>query len=207
MSEKCRFCNIIKNRSEVYGDVDKPFLFDQKYFSLVSIGGFVKGWTLLIPKEHKYNLCVDYANIEFYIFLQKHIMYIREKMDWHDRIIVFEHGANKCDSETACGTSHAHLHILPFSESILEDILSENQWIKCRWEMVEEIVEENEYLLYSEEPEKGMGALVYIHIVTIPESQYFRKVIFNKLKLEGSYSYKEDERFAESMQTHKLLEE
>ena len=207
MSNKCRFCNIIKNEIKKYDDIDKPIMEGKKYFSLVSIGVFVKGWTLIVSKEHKYNLSTDYLDILFFDYLKEHILNIKKKLNWDDKIIVFEHGANTCDSETACGTSHAHLHVLPLSESILEDITSEKNWIKCKWNAVANIVEEKEYLLYCEDAEKGMEADVYIHIVSVPESQYFRKVIFEKLELKGSYSYKEDVRYEESMQTRKMLEE
>lgn len=207
MGKACRFCNIINSGLKIYDDVDKPFMIGKKYYSLVSIGAFVNGWTLLISKEHKYNLCNDYGSIEFYNYLRNHITVIRKKLNWSDRVIAFEHGANNCDSETACGTSHAHLHILPFSESILSDIVSEKEWIECKWKAVANIVGDSEYLLYCEEPEKGMNAQVYLHIVVFPESQYFRRVIFNKLKLEGSYSYKEDPRLEESIKTKRILED
>ncbi len=206
MKEKCRFCSIVNDNLKNYGSIDEPFAMSEKYFSLVSIGAFVEGWTLLIPKSHKYNLRKDYESIEFYNYLKKHIAILRERLSWDKKIIVFEHGANKCDSETACGTSHAHLHVLPFSENVLTDILEEKHWIKCDWKTVASVVKEHEYLLYCEEPDNGALAQVYVHIVNNPESQYFRRVIFDKIGLMGSYSYKEDPRIEESMQTKKMLE-
>lgn len=207
MGKECRFCNIVNGGHKVYEDIDTPIMTGNKYFSVVSIGAFVKGWTLLVTNEHRYNLSHDYSSIDFYNFMKKHISFVKRKLAWNGQVVVFEHGANKCDSETACGTSHAHLHVLPFSDSILDDIMNEKDWIQCEWKNVENLVGQNEYLLYCEEPEKEMDAKVYIHIVTVPESQFFRRVIFNKLKLQGSYSYKEDARYEESMETHKILEE
>lgn len=207
MSDKCRFCNIINKNTKIYEEIDKPIMVGEKYFSLVSIGAFVKGWTLIVSREHRYNLCEDYLCQDFFGYLQEHVARVRKKLNWNSRIIVFEHGANSCDSETACGTSHAHLHVLPLEQSILEDITREKSWIKCKWGMVKDVVGEKEYLLYCEEIDKGMEAEVYIHIVATPESQYFRRVICNKLQLESSYSYKEDARFEESMQTYRILEE
>ena len=205
MSELCRLCNILKNKEGKYKDIDKPFFIGARYYSLVSIGAFVEGWTLIVSREHKYNLRHDYSNKEFYEYLQKHIRVLRNKLGWKNKIIVFEHGANKCDSQTACGTSHAHLHVLPFSGSILTEIKKEKKWITCRWSEVNQVVSDKEYLLYCEEPERGMNAKVYINIVIVPESQYFRRVIFNKLNLKGSYRYKDDPRIEESTNTKRVL--
>lgn len=205
MKQTCRFCSIIKNQEKIYGEIDTVFLESEKFFSLVSIGAFIKGWTLLITKEHKYNLKKNYEEEAFYEYLTKHISYIRKSMQWSDQIIVFEHGANTCNSETACGTNHAHLHILPFKDSILSEIKPKKSWVKCQWSEVPSIVGNKEYLLYCEKPENREKASVFVHIVEVPESQFFRKIIFKKSDLKGSYSYKEDLCVQKSMETVALL--
>lgn len=207
MKKECRFCNIVENNGEQYGEIDRPFLENDLFFSLVSIGAFCKGWTLLITKKHKYNLKDNYEQSSFCEYLNRHLEVLRNKMQWRDRIIAFEHGANKCDSETACGTSHAHLHILPFRDSILAEIKAEKSWIECQWSEVAGIVGNEEYLLYCENPEKGLRATVFVHIVQVPESQYFRRILFQKLGLAGDYSYKEDQRIQESLKTVEILKE
>ncbi len=207
MGKKCRICNIIEDEKGEYGLLDKPFYKQANYASVVSIGAFIEGWTLIFSKEHKYNLHNDYNSIEFYNYLKKHISLVRKKMKWDRKIIAFEHGANKCDSLTACGTSHAHLHIVPFDGSILSRIKKKKEWIKCKWRETEDIVGEKEYLLYSETPELGKDAEVYINIVSIPESQYFRRILAEEIGLCGEYSYKENPRVEQSMKVRKMFKE
>lgn len=206
MERNCRFCNIVKKQMSEYGIVDTPFLENKKFFSLVSIGAFICGWTLLISKEHMYNLNNYYDDTDFYDYLLKHINMLRQKLHWEKRMIVFEHGANSCCSLVACDTSHAHLHIVPWDDSILEEIMVEYTWQCIKWRDVTALVRDQEYWLYCENPEAGADADVYIHIIDKPESQYFRRVIAEKIGLVGEYSYKKDLRIEQSMETRSILE-
>lgn len=206
MEKKCRFCNIIKKQMSEYGIVDTPFLENEKFFSLVSIGAFICGWTLLISNEHMYNFHGFYSNTEFYNYLLRHINLLRDRLHWDKRVIVFEHGANSCNSLVACDTSHAHLHIIPWEGSILEEIMSEHTWQCVKWREVSALVENQEYWLYCENPETGVDADVYIHIIDEPESQYFRRVIAEKIGLVGEYSYKKDLRLNQSVKIRNILE-
>ena len=54
-SEKCRFCDILEGNRKM-GIIDNPILENDKFFSLASIGGFIDGWSLVIPKEHTYSM-------------------------------------------------------------------------------------------------------------------------------------------------------
>lgn len=204
---KCRFCDIVENHIHEYGIVDTPFLENDIFFSLVSIGTFIRGWTLLVSKEHIFNLHSFYSDKNFYYYLSKHIDMVRQKVHWTKRVIVFEHGANRCDSLVACDTSHAHLHIVPWDGSILNDIMSERVWQCIKWRDVSELVQNQEYWLYCENPEAGDEAYAYIHIIDRPESQYFRRVLAEKIGLVGEYSYKKDLRLNESIETRTMLEE
>lgn len=205
MENRCRFCDIIKENKQLFGIVDKPFLREENFFSLVSIGAFLPGWTLLVSREHKYNLLSYYGNVLFYDYLERHIRFLRSRLNWSGRVIVFEHGANCCDSLTACGTSHAHLHVVLWNDSILDEILREKEWKIVSWGQVPEIVGDAEYLLYCENPEDKEKARVYVHIVKKPESQYFRRLLAEKVGLKGDYSYKMDSRMTESVKIREKL--
>ena len=206
MEKKCRFCGIVKKQRNEYGVVDSPFLVNEKFFSLVSIGAFICGWTLLICKEHIYNLHDFYCKKEFYDYLYKHIKLLRQKLHWDKKVLVFEHGANRCNSLVACDTSHAHLHIIPWDGSILNEIMSEHEWKCVKWRDVSVQIQDQEYWLYCENPEAGDEADTYIHIVDQPESQYFRRVLAEKIGLEGEYTYKTDLRLNQSIETRNMLE-
>lgn len=207
MSKECRFCNIINSKIDYYGIVDKPFLSNESFFSLVSIGSFIFGWTLIVPKEHVYNLSYYYSNKRFYHYLHDHIKLLRDKLKWDKKIIIFEHGSNKCDSLTACGTSHAHLHIVPFESSILEEIKKDRTWHLVKCGNIAEFVQGKEYLLYSEISDLQEDTQVYLHIIDRPESQYFRRILAEKVGLQGEYSYKLDPRMDQSVKIANALEE
>lgn len=206
MEKECRFCKIGRGERGEYGVVDSPFFSGENYFSIVSIGAFIDGWTMIVTREHMYNMHREYEKSDFKGYLRTHIDIVRKKYEKTDKILIFEHGANKCDSLTACGTSHAHLHVIPFEGSILKEIQEDREWVKCRLEQVEEIVGEKEYLLYGESDGSQSDIDVYIHMVEIPESQYFRKILGEKIGLSGAFSYKEDIRAEESEKIRKKLE-
>lgn len=207
MERECRFCKIGRGEPGEYGAVDSPFFNEKNYFSIVSIGAFIDGWTMIVAREHEYNLHNEYGKSEFEEYLNAHIAFIRRKYEDSERLIIFEHGANKCDSLTACGTSHAHLHVIPFEDSILPEIQNEKKWITCRLGQVAETVGDKEYLLYGELTGKQPDTRVYVHIVDKPESQYFRKVLAEKTGLTGDYSYKTDARSEESVKIRKKFED
>lgn len=205
MEKECRFCKIAEGKLGEYGMVDSPFLNGNDYFSLVSIGAFIDGWTMIISKKHQYNMHIEYTKNSFKEYLDEHLEYIKKAYNSIDKFIIFEHGANKCDSLTACGTGHAHLHILPFKESILKEILHDKKWIRCKLAQVEEVTDGKEYLLYGEiNPLSDID--VYIHMADIPESQYFRRILAEKVGLIGDYSYKADARLEESMRMREKFE-
>ena len=55
-SEKCRFCDILEGNRKM-GIIDNPILENDKFFlRWQCIGGFIDGWSLVIPKEHTYSM-------------------------------------------------------------------------------------------------------------------------------------------------------
>ena len=62
----------------------------------------------------------------FYEFINECIDVIKKTYSV-DKVIVFEHGANKFGSMTACGTNHSHIHIVPLNDSLLNNYQSVNE--------------------------------------------------------------------------------
>lgn len=182
----CRFCDIWAQKY-AHPTFDKPFLTGKGYLSIVSIGAFIDGWSLIVPKEHIYSLRTHYDKSTFWNYVSltaKHIQKVYGK-----RLIAFEHGANSCDSKTSCGTHHAHLHLVPFDTSLFPELEADRKWMKVSADKVSELVGESEYLLYSDLEYTGDFPSVYIHILEKEESQFFRKFLAEKLGVED-YSYK-----------------
>jgi diadenosine tetraphosphate (Ap4A) HIT family hydrolase len=199
----CRFCNIFKGK-QLYGAVD-TLLFDTSNFAVFpTIGALVEGWVLIVPKEHNYSMRSYYSDNYFKNFIDtiKGLLY----KQYNKPIIIFEHGANECGSLTSCGTNHAHLHMLPFNDSILNDMQQEIKWNKCQAEDINEIVKEKEYLYYCElSKEKFNQTDGYIHILSSPISQYFRKLLAKKIGQPDKYNYKDFPNLEIALKTHNDL--
>ena len=183
--QECRLCSIWAGTCpQVF---DQPYMKSENYMAIVSVGAFVEGWTLIVPKTHVYSIRKFYNLSEFWEFVSQVSQHIQDV--YGKKVICFEHGANSCDSDTSCGTHHAHLHLVPLGESLTEDILADRSWTKVLAQNVAEIVGEDEYLLYSDLTQIDTNAEVYVHILKKGESQYFRKMIAARVGI-SDYSYK-----------------
>ena len=183
----CRFCNLL-NGIYKYKEVDEP-VFETEYYSMIcSVGAFIPGWCLIVPKQHDFSMRSCYNDVRFFKFFYK-VKNLVEKT-FNSRMIAFEHGANRKNSLTSCGTCHSHLHIVPFNESILDDIQLDREWIICDFSDIETVVGDREYLLYIDIVDQIEESKCYIHILEEETSQYFRKVLANKIGYCGDYSYK-----------------
>ena len=63
----CRYCKIFQGQYEL-GKIDTPITKTENYIALASLGSFIKGWTLIIPKEHIYCMKDKYNDLEFISF-------------------------------------------------------------------------------------------------------------------------------------------
>lgn len=183
--QECRLCDIWTGSYQQ--PFDQPYMKNEDYMALVSVGAFIEGWTLVVPQTHVYSMRTFYDSPEFWEFVQQTSQHIQNA--YKKKVICFEHGANRCDSKTSCGTHHAHLHLVPFEENLAEDILAERSWKKVLAKDVKEVVGDEEYLLYSDLIRKDEQAEVYVHILKNGESQYFRRILAKRVGILD-YSYK-----------------
>ena len=187
-SDKCRFCEIFKSKEQL-GKIDTPIIKYEKYIAIVSLGAFIPGWTLIIPKGHIFSMKEAYFDLDFIDIANE--MLVKLNKVYNSKCIILEHGANHEGSITACGTNHAHLHILPYDKSLLFDMKQDGkEWIECKIVDVKKIVGDNEYWLYGENIDEIQNANVFLHIISNPESQYFRKILAKKEGFLKQYDYK-----------------
>ena len=170
----CRFCAIARGHT-FHGAVDRPIDSTADYIGIASIGAFIEGWSLVLPKDHCLSLRDFYAVEPFSDFL-RHVVERVEAS--YGPSVVFEHGANHRGSLTSCGTDHGHMHIVPISFSV-RDALRESDlasWEHVHASAIRDKVGNHEYLFFSEVP--GQKDLMgNVHKLTSPVSQFFRKVI------------------------------
>ena len=183
----CRFCDITKG-IYTYPEIDKPLIETEQYMMICSVGAFIQGWSLIVPKKHGFSMRKYYTDPSFFDFFYDVKKLIEETHD--SKIIAFEHGANRKNSLTSCGTCHSHLHIVPFNGSLVKDITSDRNWILCYFSEIEKIVGDNEYLLYVDVLDKIEESKCYVHILEEETSQYFRKILSIHIDYKEDYNYK-----------------
>lgn len=185
----CRFCDIAAGKYS-HAVIDEPFAFNHKFMAVASIGALVEGWSLIIPKEHQYSMKGIYGDTEFADFVNS---VSRKLVSQYGDVIAFEHGANRKGSITACGTEHAHLHLVPMGASLIPDMeKTELKWNKCRASEIMDISESREYLFYSELNDKGLWQdSGYLHVLEHPQSQFFRRLIATHIGNTETFDYRQ----------------
>jgi len=175
-TEPCRFCEITTGRYGYIG-IDEPFASNDNFIAIASIGALVEGWTLVVPKSHQFSMRKNYQDPAFADMLANVLPLIVKR---YGPLIAFEHGANNKESLTSCGTSHAHLHLVPFEASLIPKLDSSGrQWLKCHASEIENITAGKEYLFYTELKTKRFwhDPIGYLHVLEQPVSQFFRRLI------------------------------
>jgi ATP adenylyltransferase len=176
----CRFCDIIDGRYH-YEGIDEPFASNDNFIAIASIGALIEGWSLIIPKKHQLSMKNVYNNSNINDLINSILPNMMQK---DGSLIAFEHGANKEGSITACGTDHAHLHIVPFVTSLIPDLDSSGlQWIHCHTSEIALKSKNREYLFYTElrATATWQDPAGYLHVLDYPISQFFRQIIATHL--------------------------
>lgn len=200
----CRFCDILFGEYH-YNEIDEPFAINDEFFAIASIGPLVEGWSLIVPKTHQLSMRCVYDSPMFADFLG---YVLPPLIQQYGSLIAFEHGANSEGSLTACGTAHAHLHLVPFGESLLPELQnSDMQWIECHASEIASKSEANEYLFYSElgTNEFWQDPLGYLHVLENPVPQFFRRLIAKRSGRYEASDYKDFPYFDTAMQTRNVL--
>jgi ATP adenylyltransferase len=123
-------------------------------------------------------------------------------------LIAFEHGANTEGSITACGTDHAHLHLVPLSESLLPKLNDSGlHWVKCKASQIASITGRNEYLFYSDLTFKDhwQDTTGYLHVLESPTSQFFRRLVADQKGKTDVSDYKIFPHLDVALQTRRML--
>lgn len=203
-SKTCRFCSISSGKYH-FKCIDEPFAENENYIAMASIGALVEGWSLIMPRAHCFSMRDYYSDQKFSDFVNSILPNV---VAHYGKVIAFEHGANKQGSITACGTEHAHLHIVPYSNSLLQDMMKSGlSWVKCHTTEVKKIADEAEYLFYSELDVGGEwdNPTGWLHVLNYPKSQYFRRLIADQINKSDVFDYKLFPHSELSEQTRKTL--
>lgn len=185
---ECRICNIASGQYAL-GDIDRPWLEDDRYLAFASVGALVEGWSLAAPRGHSLNLLEDYADTTFISFARQVTAAVEAI---YGPAVVFEHGGQREGSATNCGTSHAHLHIVPITFSLQQEAVAFDEglkWFRCSLKNIRERVGIQEYLFVADRYD-GAETLGDVCILKDGRSQFFRQVIAKKLGRAHESNYR-----------------
>jgi ATP adenylyltransferase len=203
-SKNCRFCDIVAGKYK-YAGIDEPFASNDEFIALASIGAIVEGWSLIIPKAHQLSMRNVYWNSVLSDFLGS---VLPPLIYQYGPLIAFEHGANKEGSTTACGTDHAHLHLVPIDESLLPDLNGSGlKWVQCHTTEIAFRSGHNEYLFYTELSNNAVwqDPVGYLHILDQPISQFFRRLLAKRKGGTEEFDYNRFPYLDNARQTRMLL--
>lgn len=187
-SKECRFCSFLHDETENEA-VNIPWWRGSDYAALVSVGALVPGWTLVCPIEHDLNLSTHYSKRAFWESCTEVEAIVRKR---YGSVRIFEHGPQSELSSTGCGTGHAHLHLVPLQFPLIVEALRWDQslsWMPCRASDIHMASNGSEYLFVADEyrAEETRGLLCKLDV---PQSQFFRRVIAQRLGMGEFYNYR-----------------
>lgn len=187
LTDSCRLCSIAKG-VYAYGVADKPLFETSNFIVIPSIGAFVDGWVMIVPKRHVYDMSAFYKAEEFLELSKKVHAHVEEK---YGSLVMFEHGASYSGSPTGCGVDHAHYHFVPYSESLLPDLIASGyRWDVCEARDISIKTKGKDYLFYSDAISTENNISGYLHIIDAPISQFFRKLLALKTNNQDFSDYK-----------------
>lgn len=187
-SKECHFCQIGAGHAHL--DHDQILMESTNYFAIASIGGFIEGWTLICTKRHALNFSADYGKKEFVDFSMKVADMVSAA---YGPLAAFEHGMQEHGSLTGCGTNHAHLHLVPFQNSLAQQVqkaVRDLLWIRLAAHEIEQAVDDREYLLMADSP-SDLASKSYLSVLNQPESQFFRRILASYLGIDQQANYRD----------------
>lgn len=186
MSVGCRFCAEIVNQGS-----PEPWnvpLFESENFAVVpSIGSFIEGWLLFLPKSHHLSCATLDRALLAELDLFRHSVCNRLSARFGEYSF-FEHGPI-CEGDSAgCTIDHAHLHAVP---TLCDLLAGAEQLLELPWEVTNGLAGVKEKLLhqpYLYVEQKGRSYAAFAE--DLP-SQFFRRVLSQYLGIREEFDWRE----------------
>ncbi len=186
----CRFCDFANSPSRSVEDaLDSPWHSSQSYAAMTSIGAFIPGWSLIVPRKHSLNLSAEYVRKAFIEFASETVALVEAEFG---PVCVFEHGSNADQSATSCGTAHSHLHVVPFTGDLIAlsaEFDSRLDWTATNICNVASASSGGEYLFVANHF-RGSETKGRMTVLTEGRSQFFRQVLASASGVPDMYNYR-----------------
>ena len=177
---ECPFCNEFENPNNSIIGKSRIIAETKKFAVFPTTGGIVDNYQLIVPKEHIN--CFGELSLDEFKELASIIEWQKEiNSEYFDSYIsMFEHGALCPSNESGKSIVHAHLHIFPNNQSLLDEIQKYNfplEEIADISDLREICHEYSKYLYYCDIDGKN-----YIMTHQGIPSQFLRKVLADSLQ-------------------------
>lgn len=106
-------------RRTVTGIVNAVLSVHQRYAVIPSVGALVSGHSLIVPLKHQTAFLAEAEEHEIVEAMQS----CHRLVGVGESLLMFEHGSSADDPAVRCGTSHAHLHVLPLNVDLHAPVL------------------------------------------------------------------------------------
>lgn len=192
----CKFCSKFSDVRNTENIHDSILLESGNFVVVPTYGSIVEGWVMIVSKHHYLSvgelLFQNRLNSEIHHEFQKLKEAVIDKLrlSYNLNIAIFEHGPAKCFEKVGCGIDHLHLHVLPLEFNLLHEA---TLYKRFEWLTVDDI--HNPLTYFSKgQPYLYIQQNMKEYISTNHEipSQFFRRVIANKLNIAEKFDWKEN---------------
>jgi len=174
-------------------DFYNQILFETDNFTVKpSLGSFVEGWLLIVPKKHYISLgSMDDPTLfkELNSLINKIGEIVQKE---YGDYVIFENGSLCADKLVGCGVDFAHLHFVPLKLNLIEEI-QERFNINYNWEKINDIESSVSYIK-SGKPYLYLRNQQNESFITSDDnipSQLFRKAIAESMSIGEQYDWKQ----------------
>lgn len=200
INQTCEFCRefVLSEQAshfavtvgKKYGMTDRRVFETDRFVCAPTIGGFVPGYLLLIPKQHVLSHLTlpqgHLAQLDGICAVMEE--FYREV--YHSGFVYYEHGTASESNVGGMSIVHAHLHFIPCRDRVISSF---SEYPFCQFESIGRAAayyqaqeEKDPYLLL-----RDVNGAVYLAISPDIPSQYFRKRLCDIYGLPGYGNWRE----------------
>ena len=129
----CSFCRALSTNTPTR---EVTIVENDCFVAWVSRGALVEGHLLVVPRSHALNL--RQMDAESRRELWPFLIAVKDRLAAHyGPICLFEHGPVRPGSPTGCSIDHAHMHLLPWSGSLIA--AARNDYPNFNWRQISSI--------------------------------------------------------------------
>lgn len=198
MKEKCIFCKISNGADEEY---NRHVLDTENFFVIAGRGQFCKGYLLICPRRHVYNLgCLSEKEWKE-LSRVKQILKNKIKQTFGVMPVFFEHGDLDEQNRGGSCIDHAHLHVVPLELKQIPEFLKKFDLYRYNNSDLAKVNLDREKAYFYIETSTGEVAIIYSQFLPC---QFGRQLLVKEFGLDIDWDWRKKEDREEMLETIKL---